>query len=69
MNSTKSAYELQKKNPRDKQGSQKNRAPNGQLLIQDATVAQLWSPESPPQFKLHDLNMQVQGSQKLPNEW
>jgi len=39
MNNTEGAYELQKKNSRDEQGGWKDRAPNGQLLIHDATAA------------------------------
>jgi len=41
MNSTKGAHELQKENSRDKQGAWKDRNSDGQLLIHDATAAQL----------------------------
>ena len=59
-------HELQIKNSRDEQGAWKDRALDGQLLIHDATTAQLWSPGSLSRSKLQDLNMQVQGSQNSP---
>jgi len=41
MNSTIDAHELQEENSRGEQRAWKDRAPNGQLLIHDATTAQL----------------------------
>jgi len=41
MNNTKYAHELQKKNLRGEQGGLEGMAQDGQLLIQDATAAQL----------------------------
>jgi len=69
MNNTNDAHELQEENSRGEQRTWKDRVPDGQLLVHDATFAQLCSPGSPPRFKLQDMNMQVQESQKLPNEW
>ena len=69
MNSTKDAHELQKENSRDEQGARKNRLQTGQPLVHDAIAAQLWPLGSPSLSNLQDLNMQIQGSQKLPNEW
>jgi len=47
----------------------KKRAPDGLPLIHYATVVPLWSTRSPQQSNLWDLDMQVQGYQKQPNEW
>jgi len=66
MNNTKYAHELQKKNSRHEQGVWKDKAFNGQLLIHDTTATQLWSSRSPSRSNVHDLNMQVQGSQNSP---
>jgi len=41
MNSTNDARELQEENLRGEQGSWKDRTPDGQLLIHNATAAQL----------------------------
>ena len=69
MNNTNDAHELQEANSRGEQRTWKDRVPDGQLLVHDITFAQLCSPGSPPRSNLQDLNMQVQESQKLPNEW
>ena len=45
------------------------RSRTGLPLIHYASAAPLWSTGCPSRFKLWDLNMQIQGSQNLPNEW
>jgi len=54
---------------RDEQGLERIGPQTSLSLIHDAIAAQLWSTKSLSWYKLQDLNMQVQGSQKLPNEW
>ena len=51
MNSVKGAHELQKKVRETSKEAWNDKAPDSQLLIHDATVAQLWSPENPSRSK------------------
>ena len=69
MNSTKDDHELQKKTRETSRGPGRIGLQTGQPLIHYATAAQLISTGSPPRSKLQDLNMQIQGCQKQPNEW
>ena len=69
LNSTKYAHELQKKNSRDEQGAWEDRALDGLPMIQASTTHSDQQQGESTSFKLRNLNMQVQGSQKLSNEW
>ena len=65
MNNTKEARKLQKGNSRAEQGGLEEMNPDGLPLIHYTTAAQLRLTESRPWSKLRDLDMQVQGSQKV----
>ena len=69
MNSTKGAHELHKENSRDEQGALRDRSSDGLLMIHASAAPPDQQPGEFIDSKLQDLDMRIQGSQKLPNEW
>ena len=69
MTYTKGAHESQRENSRAEQGAWNVRASNGLPMIH-VFAAHLWSVTGRIHgSKLRDLDIRIQGSQKLPNEW
>jgi len=58
-----------KENSRDEHGVLKDGAPDGLSKIHSSAALSDQQPKESTSSKLWDLNMQVQGNQKLSNEW